>query len=423
MDEIRRVGPRWIAVTISVCLVAAGTGLGVYWFTDFGRPAPQDSGLGDGLTIYQAFPPLNATVAELLGGPWLLTSILGIAAEAPVAPLPNYAASLNLTMRLCGELPGVTIWNATGIPAFTGSLESGAAPFWSIIFKNASGSYAYATDIEGAIHVVAPSAELNSCIQAAGIGSDYTLSAFENTPGPAQVAYRATGAVFAFAHSPLVEYYVLGNAQVEEPDASPVGWVINYFRCDLLRVSGIQNYSAVGINESGGKWFVDQGWLSCSLPEYDVDFGQVPTNATGGFGRTTDVSLPFSVAAPRVLANNTTLFDGWGLQAWMTSFNLVTSVGAPLPVAIPSCLTWGPGLISCPAETSGWFVVLQAQTGAWLDSYPSSSSLSAWTIPNVILSSQDRFVLVTPSSWNLSGDQLESEGVALGPSVTGVATF
>jgi hypothetical protein len=380
---------------------------------------------GNGLTFDQAFRSVNATVANLTGGPWQPTSILGIASEVPEAPLPNYRTSLNQTLRLCGELHGITVWNSSGIPVFTGSLNSGAAPFWSFIFKNGSGSYLYATNLEGTVRVDTPSSILANCFQAAGIGSSYIVNPSLDTPSVAQAAYSASGETFTIKHSPLVEYYVLGNAQLLETDASPFGWVVNYFRCDLVAVSGLQNYSAVGVLVSGGKstTFIDSGWLTCTLSDYRMAFGAITGNSTSTFGSTTDLSFPFQVTSPGALKNNTTLYDGWGLLTWMTQLQLLGRNGQPLPISQATCQSWVSSLTDCPGNSSGWFVVLLSQSGAWLDAYPSATSSSTWTIPNVILSSQDKLVIVCPASWNESSDTFNSRSTPLAPEVVGSATL
>jgi hypothetical protein len=349
------------------------------------------------------------------------TSILGIASEVPASPLPDYKDSLNLTMRLCGALPGVTVWNSSGIPVFTGTLNSGAAPFWSFVFENASSSYVYATNLQGKIQIDGPSGALTSCVQAAGISSGSIVNPPVDTPNVAQVAYGAAGGNFSARHSPLVEYYVLGNDQILEPDASPFGWVVNYFRCDIVGVSGLQNYSAVGVLASGGKspTFVDNGWLTCALSDYRLVFAAISANATSSFGSTTDVSIPFLVTAPGALKNNTTLYDGWGLLSWMTRLQLMGGNGQPLSVSAPTCRSWVPSTVDCPASGSGWFMLLLSQTGEWLDSYPSVSNASDWAVPNVILSSQDRLVLVCPESWNISANTIDVSGNPLAPEIAG----
>lgn len=415
---------KWISAAVAVSTFTAGIGIAAFWVLSEGRSTPQSyMRIGNGVTFADAYGPVNSTLSRWSDGPWRPTSILGVASGAPSAPLPNYNASLNQTMRLCGELPGVTVWNDSGIPVYTGGLAAGAAPFWSILFRNTTGAYVYATDLEGIIRIDGPSSTVDACVEAAGIGSSLFVPSSVNSPQVSLTAYLASGKMFSAVHPRLVEYYVLGNAQLEEPDASPVGWVVNYFQCDVAGVSGRQNYAAVGVNESGNTQFIDNGWLTCTLPSYRFDFGSGPLNATGSFGTTVDVSLPFLVTAPDALANNTTLFDAWGLLTWVTRLQLAAGNSSPVSESPPSCNSWVPSLTECPADSSGWFVVLLSQGGVWLDSYPSATNDSSWSVPNVILSSQDQFVLVAPASWNLSADALEVTSTTPNTDIEGSVTL
>ena len=218
---------------------------------------------------------------------------------------------------------------------------------------------------------------------------------------------------------------MLGNAQIAGPDASPFGWIVNYFRCDFVGVSGLQNYTAVGVltSANGSVAFVDNGWITCTLPNYQLTSDQSRETQRQLSGVLSDLSVPFQVTLPGVLKNNRTFYDGWGLLTWMTQPNLIGSGGQPLPISPAYCESWVPSLSDCPANSSGWFAVLLSQNSAWLDSYPSSTNSSAWAIPNVIVSSQDQLVLVCPSSWNLTADNLTITGTQSAPPVTGFTTL
>ncbi|HTT74016.1 MAG TPA: hypothetical protein VMG99_07755 [Thermoplasmata archaeon] len=409
---------------VAILIVVAGAGFTAYHVLATGKggsPPTPYSNPGNGLTFFQAYDPVNASVQTVPGAPWLPTSILGIATEVPAAPLPNYRTSLNETLRLCQQLPGVTVWNSTGVPVFTGTLNSGAAPFWSFIFKNGSGAYLYATNLQGTVQVDPPSATFTNCLLAAGLGSSYIVNPSRDTPAAAQLAYSTYGENFSEKHSPLIQYYVLGNAQLVDPDASPLGWFVDFFRCDLVGVSGLQDLVSVGSLTNGNTSgvFVDDGWLTCTSSNYELAFNSSTQNVTPPTDTGQYVGLPFQVAFPHFPENNTTFYDGWGLLSWMTNFSLLGRSGAPLSPVTASCPTWVPSLSDCPSSASGWFAVLLSQNGAWLDSFPSATNSSNWSIPNVIVSSQDQLVVVAPSSWNLTGDTLEVSSVEGGPTIGG----
>ena len=103
----------------------------------------------------------------------------------------------------------------------------------------------------------------------------------------------------------------------------------------------------------------------------------------------------------------------------MTRLQVTGGTGGLLVASPAACQTWVPSVSDCLRNDSGWSAVLLSQTGAWLDSYPSTTNESAWAIPNVIMSSQDRLVLVSPEAWNLSADTVNVLAAPVGPPVTG----
>lgn len=400
-----------LVVGITVGLVLAG-GLG-YWA--FEHKGGQSSGvpvvIGNGITFSRAWNPVNASLGSVPGGPWKLTSVIGIAPEAPEFPVPTFGqyVGLNTTMAICGNLTGVTVWNSSSIPIFTGSLNSGGAPFWSFVLKNSSASFLYVTSILG-VDRIYPSTVSTPCIVAAG-GSGWgplNQSITNDTPLIAGLAYSAGGENFSVRHSPLAEYYVLGGSQLIEPDASPLGWIVNYFRCDIVGVSGRQNYTAVGVLANGNQHatFIDNGWLNCTYSSYILDFGQ-PSAITTLFGSSGQYFIvPFQVVMPPSRTSPGYYYDGWGLQSWMTGLRLNGSGGTGLASTPASCQQWVTNVSECPSNGSGWFAVLLSQDGSWLDSYPSAHNATNWSIPNMLITSHDRLVIVLPSGWSTAGDTL-----------------
>jgi len=231
----------------------------------------------------------------------------------------------------------------------------------------------------------------------------------------------ATGDNFSAKHSPLVEYYVLGNAQALDPDASPLGWIVNFFRCDLEGVSGPQNYSAAGNLRNGDQSAVavDNGWLTCTNSNYQLAFTSPPENLTRPGSPTQTLSLPFQVEFPAFPTNSSTFYDGWGLLAWMTQLAVEGSGGVALPTTPPTCQAWVPSIDDCGGSPSGWFAVLLSQNGAWLDSFPSSSNNTTWSVPNVIVSSQDRLLVVLPASWPVQSETLGVFPTPSAPALSG----
>lgn len=213
MNPQQQIGHRaWTIVSVAL-IVGATSGTLTYWAVELGAsPGSAPPNPGNGVSFGTAFDAINSSLTDLAGGPWLLTSAAGIATELPLAAVPAVNAtpssSFNETIRLCSSLPGLTVWNMTLMPLFTGSLASGAAPFWSLVFRNGSGATAFATYTLGAVRLYPPSSAVQSCATATGLASSSPVEPHIDSPEAAMVAYGSAGQAFAVNHSPLAQYYV-----------------------------------------------------------------------------------------------------------------------------------------------------------------------------------------------------------------------
>jgi hypothetical protein len=116
------------AVAAAAIIVVAG-GFGSYFVLAHLRNTGP-SGVADGPTLYQAMAAMNQTLRNATGGPWGLFSVYGVAAQAPYSANVVGYPSNNLTVNACqAQFNGLTLWNGT-MPVFSGTLNSGTAPFW-----------------------------------------------------------------------------------------------------------------------------------------------------------------------------------------------------------------------------------------------------------------------------------------------------
>ena len=429
---VRSRGP--YAILCAAIVLGAGAGVGVYWFIASSSPGGGfPYAAGNGVTFDEMYAALSVAANRTQGGPWTLFSISGVASESPLAMVPTLNTtpqqSFNETMRLCGRLPGVTAWNMTLLPVFTGSMASGAAPFWSLLFKNASGSILYATFIEGKVRVYPPSPIVQACAEAAGLTSGGPVHPQFDSSTVGRAAYAESGANFSRSNSPFAVVYALGAPQMWNVDSSD-WWIANYQRCGLAYVpAGIQNYTDVLVAGNGER-FVDTGWVSCTAvrnstgeptPEHLV-FSQPMATKMGG---SQYVTIPFQVEF-KVGPNGTTnYFDGYDLQPWMLTLGLRNHQGQLLPAAPSSCSVWVPSLMNCTSGSDGWFAVLQSAGDQWLDSYsfgPTNAS-GGWAYPNVVIVSHQQIVIVVPPSCNLTGDTLSVSSAAPVPIVNGTTAL
>jgi hypothetical protein len=413
-----------LSIGVVVGVVLSGSALGV-WQPGAGKhttPAPPNP--GNGITFDQAWRILNQSVSTAPDGPWTLVDVLGIATQVPEGMDPTFSSSLNETMTVCQALHGVTIWNGTGIPSFNGSLNAGAAPFWSFILQNSTDSYLYSTVLLGVGHVF-PVANSTACVRETGLGTypeEFTPLGSANlrwtSTRVAERAYNAYGQAYARLHSPMSEYYVLGPAQLVDLDTGP-GWGVDYFRCGLTGVWGIQNLS-VYLQTPAGVSYADIGWLGCTVDSYNLSMS-VPQNVTPNGAQGSYLGIPFQATfylpVPKVI-----YYDADGLQAWMLRLN-VSQGGVPLQPDTPGCLQWVPALQDCGSNSSGWYAVLLSATGQWLDSYPSLLDHFSWTVPAVPVTSQDQLVIVGPSGSSFSSEKLSVSGVLSGPTIAGSTTL
>jgi hypothetical protein len=81
------------------------------------------------------------------------------------------------------------------------------------------------------------------------------------------------------------------------------------------------------------------------------------------------------------------------------------------PVCQPGAVSLG----NCGGEPQSWYAVLLSPSDTVLDTYPSYSGSTQWTIANVSFGVDDQLVLVSPDpvfTLHLSGLQLDSNGMA-----------
>ena len=142
-----------------------------------------------------------------------------------------------------------------------------------------------------------------------------------------------------------------------------------------------------------------------STASTDLPFASPIINATA---TTTLATIGFQVAIAYPNGTLSNFYDEIGLANWMTGWNLSTSSGSALPLATPVCKEWAPALTNCPANDTGWYAVLLSSGGEWINSYGATPNGTSWSIPIDALVSHQQLVIVTPSSWNLSGDKLTS---------------
>ena len=153
-DRGRRRRIAVVAAIVAIVVVAGGLG-GYFVLTH--RAASGTRVVDDGTTYYHALAQVNGTVQNVTGYPWALFSVFGVAAQAPFSANVLSYIFENYTVNTCGRLfNGPTLWNGT-MPVFTGTFDSGTAPFWQFAFySNTTHEDLIATDVLGTPYVYPP---------------------------------------------------------------------------------------------------------------------------------------------------------------------------------------------------------------------------------------------------------------------------
>ena len=427
----RKTGRRVLILGIAIMVVATAGALGGWYLVqglshEPGSPSVRD----DGPTFYQALGALNATVVNQTGGPWSLFSVMGIAAASSFSPNVVSYNVLNQSAPVNGcqaALNGLTMFNGS-IPIFNGTFNSGTAPFWQLAyFSDASQEILVGTDAMGVSHLFPPFSFMSSNCTAAWGGSfarspnQWTNQIYSNgslpinSPAAAQVAWTNLGAGFANHwipdHSPVAEVFALGPAMLDRTQSIPGGnWGIDFLGCGLAGHSGIRNISYAGTTRDGQYTGDFNGTVNCALLNQNPP-GIPPSYYSLAFSSgsqtvsppTEWTTVPYQVDA--TYSNGSLEWtDVWGLANWMVGINLTSASGQALPLADSGCPDWVSTAALCVANQTGWYVVLLSQGGEWLGSYGMTSDGPGWSVPVTALVSHQQMVIVTPSSWNVTGD-------------------
>jgi hypothetical protein len=427
---------RWVAIAVVAVIIVAGASGAVVLLSNQ-RASPANA--GDGPTLYQALEAVNFTVRNLTGGPWILFSYIGFAAQSPFNPIAFGLGGMNLSLRYCStEYNGLTLWNATSMPVFDGAISSGTAPFWQFeFFSNASQEVLLATDVSDTPHVYAAISQSSPCWEYAG---GLVASSYESWVNPLPVdspiqateAYAALGASFESGNRPIVETFANGFTPLADATDHGPGGGAQYTLCGQVGVAGWQPKGFVGEWPNGTVQSTSLGNVTCTalltqgLPavsrHYSVafaDVGQTQPEPPGFADLSTFIQADF----PDFYANGSEYADAWGLLSWMTLLSLHSATGVSLPSSAPSCQRWVPVADECQPTSNGWSAVLTSATGSWLDSFPSAADGSEWAVPTAAIASGEQLMFVFPSAWNVTGDTMNMSGVASIPWVNGTLTL
>lgn len=384
-------GKVWAILTV-VLVVVAGVFAGIYIFKTNG-PQPQPSGLD----FFAALAKSNQTIANLSGGPWKVVSALAIVTTEAVWPSPFQGSA-------CQQYAGVSVWNSSRIPIWTGSLSSGVSPFWSIWYLNESRFLLAAFTVGESIHIVGPVSPTSVCgenlaatLANIGLGGETVEWTSVDSSAASQVAWNAAGRGFASSHHSLVIYYELDGAQqLVGISEAPWGWAITYSLCGGPGFAGSTSWPdvLVNVNRSDGPAnYVVNGADQCSLPSYHVFFSKTSLEPLGNGSALVTSSITVNSG------DSSNASYAYGLLSWMTGFHLMNQSDSALEaLANVSCTGGDFNDTSCRPSGAGWYAALAEPDGYWLDVFSDRSGNPGWALPNVPYYTGDSIILYLPSA-------------------------
>ena len=361
---------------------------------------------------------------------WTPFSNLGISSAAPFAPSVvggNQSGPQSLrALWACRALPITSVWNVSEIPVRGGNLSDGYAPFWQFMFSNLSTlgvlTFAIGTYVSGSVQVVGPLAESNGCVRSLGIGNWANLTSQPtvdtNFGGPR--AYKLLASAISQMSGTLMIWDdgwlpILNNGlgAVLHYGSS---WDAEFYGCSQVGVESLprSTISAIAsVYASNGTVVVTPVATTignCTWPRYNASESNESSIFTSA-GSALRVTL--SVLAP---GQGVAL----GLTAWMVSPQ-VYSGGPPnaLPVGRNGCPAWVSNeSAKCLAPSKGWYAVLSAPDGGWLDSYGETNGTPGWACPGVSVTTNESLTILSASTLSGVGDFLTFVSLVGNPQIT-----
>jgi hypothetical protein len=404
----------WAILTVAL-VVSAGLIAGVY-FLQIPGPRQQPSGLD----FSGALAKSNQTVSNSSGGPWSLVSVLAVVTTQPVWPFP-------FDGEACQQYPGVSVWNSSQIPVWTGSLSSGISPFWSLWYLNASNFLIAAFTVNESVHLVGPIPPTSLCgeglaatLANIGQGGGTVVWTSVDSTSASQVAWEAAGRSFVDSHpSVTIDYELDGAQQLVGVSEAQWGWAITYSVCGLPGFGGSTLWPGVRVDvnsSTGPAEYVINEQDQCSLASYQLSFSNAVTNPYPGGSAL--VTSPFNVTTAN-LTNET--FDG--LVSWMVELNLKNhSTGSSEPLATLSCAGSTFNETSCRVDSGSWYAVIAEPDGSWLDVFSAQGGNPGWALPTVPLYSGDSIILYLANSISATSLSLSVNSATPAVQVVGTAS-
>jgi hypothetical protein len=396
----------WVAIALSFLVVTSG----VFAYESLRTPSPSRSPSGlDFSTVDQL---TSQALNNSSGRPWILASALGVVSSQPswLDPLGEQA---------CLSYEGVSVWNASRIPLASGQFSTGVAPFWSLIYENASGSLVDAVSLDQSIHYVGPIPASSACgAEMATFLGGITASPVQTSEEASAQTWGIIGSSYVRAHPGAIEFYEIGAGQLFDWGSAPTRWIDGYEVCGLAGYAGTMPETSLAVKFlTPTTWEVINQTGGCGTVEgYDVQFGA--PSPTEALGPSVVITLPMTVnfSGPGNTAN------AFGLISWFLGVSLSNvTTGQPLAPGKLVCSNNSFSLSTCHAS-GGWFAGLLSPTSYWLDVFGSVNGTDGWVLSDVPAYTADSLALVFGTNPGNSSLTLSVHSTTDETNVTGQAT-
>jgi hypothetical protein len=338
------------------------------------------------MTFSEAEHNSNLTVSTDPGGPWTLTSALGVLSSLPVWLLP-------IADEECRTVPGVSVWNASLLPLAPDQYESGFLPFWSLIYENDSHDLLAAVSLNTSTHIVGPISPTTPC---GSIMSQFVTGSSADpqldSPAAAEYAWQIDGSTYIPTHANAFEFMETGFGQLLDYGSTAGGWIVGYKLCGLPAYEGSTAQFTTSVkfqNETSGYFQTTETGV-CFPGDFEVSYGTAANESGPGGSVLTD--LPISLG----FANSTNLTDGVGLTTGSTLVSLVNLSSGQQ--GVPGVLDCTPGNLSATScgPPESWYGALVTPTGYWIDAFGNFDGTVRWALPNVPFYTGDSLAIIHP---------------------------
>ena len=339
----------------------------------------------------------NQTVLFQPGGPWTLTTVTGLASDAPAFPMGLIAAQCQIPGPMLGDMEGALVSSQS-------ALASGYAALWEMLYMNASNSSLTVIIANDSAHVVGPYPYGNPCnVYPPGDPLRWTgptRNLLLDTSQLAPVAWDQVGKeTYANYSGPLLVVYAYGDLPLLGSVPYGSDWIVDFTPCWVSPLSFstftyMDFHWAVNTSNGSVAHWPGSAAGTCFLNSYHFQFR--PLSSTPVAGQNWSIQL---------LSLNYSTSD---LTTWMVRPNLVNASTDPAePLAPVSCHLVPWENLTCQSSGSGWYLALTNPRGQWLDVYAEENGTGNWVYPNVAIDQGDIFLLESTSESYLEGTQFQ----------------